>query len=166
MSKEFSYDAVVVGAGPNGLAAAIRLAQERLSVLVVEASQTVGGGTRSAELTLPGFVHDVCSAIHPLALGSPFFRQLSLEKYGLKWIQPTTPLAHPLPGSEAAVLHKSVAATAAQLESDGQSYFDLLNPLVENWEKLASEFLQPLLHWPNHPLLLARFGLQALRQQQ
>src|SRR5690349_14787189 len=108
MPRNFSYDAVVVGAGPNGLAAAIRLAQERLSVLVLEANKTVGGGTRSGELTLPGFVHDVCSAIHPLALGSPFFRTLALEKYGLHWVQPGVPLAHPLERSAAAVLHQSI----------------------------------------------------------
>ena len=163
MSKQVSYDAVVVGSGPNGLAAAIRLAQARLSVLVLEANQTVGGGTRSAELTLPGFVHDVCSAIHPLALGSPFFRRLPLEKYGLQWIQPPLPLAHPLAGGEAALLHKSVAATAAELGDDQQVYGDLMNPLVGNWQKLAAEFLQPLLHWPGHPLLLGKFGMQALR---
>src|SRR5689334_5999624 len=107
MAKQFSYDAVVVGSGPNGLAAAIRLAQRGLSVLVLEANRTVGGAVRSAELTLPGFIHDTCSAIHPLALGSPFFRQLPLEHYGLKWIQPTYPLAHPLTKDEAILLHKS-----------------------------------------------------------
>jgi len=132
-------------------------------VLVLEASQTVGGGTRSAELTLPGFVHDVCSAIHPMALGSPFFRQLPLEKYGLKWIQPPLPLAHPLEAGQAALLHKSITATAADFGRDQQAYLDLMNPLLENWEKLAVEFLQPLIHWPSHPLLLGRFGLQALR---
>src|SRR6185369_7592778 len=96
-----SYDAVVVGAGPNGLAAAIHLAQKGLSVRLFEANPTVGGGASSAELTLPGFLHDVCSAIHPLALGSPFFRTLPLEQYGLEWIQPEFPLAHPLPNGEA-----------------------------------------------------------------
>src|SRR5512138_3625076 len=95
MSLQVSYDAVVVGSGPNGLAAAVRLAQEKLSVLVLEAGATIGGGTRSAELTLPGFVHDVCSAIHPLALGSPFFRSLPLEQFGVQWIQPEVALAHP-----------------------------------------------------------------------
>jgi len=163
MPKNFSYDAVVVGAGPNGLAAAIRLAQERLSVLVLEANKTVGGATRSAELTLPGFVHDVCSAIHPLALGSPFFRQLPLEKYGLNWVQPGLPLAHPLDQGEAAVLHQSVIETASALGKDQRSYLGLMNPLVANWESLAGEFLQPLLHLPRHPLMLARFGLSALR---
>src|SRR6516162_2572084 len=96
MSQNVAYDAVVVGAGPNGLAAAIRLAQQRLSVLLLEANATLGGAARSANLTLPGFVHDVCSAIHPLGLGSPFFRRLPLEHYGLKWIHPEFPMAHPL----------------------------------------------------------------------
>src|SRR5215470_6564313 len=100
MPSKFSYDAIVVGSGPNGLAAAIRLAQEHLSVLVLEEKDFIGGGTRSAELTLPGFLHDVCSAIHPLALGSPFLRTLPLEKYGLKWIHPELPLAHPLPDAQ------------------------------------------------------------------
>ena len=163
MSKQFAYDAVVVGAGPNGLAAAIRLAQERLSVLVLEANSTVGGGARSAELTLPGYLHDVCSAIHPLALGSPFFRQLPLQKYGLEWVQPEVPLGHPLDGGQAALLRKSVTDTASGLESDQRSYLQLMAPLVERWEDLAAEFLQPLMHLPRNPILLARFGLQALR---
>src|ERR1051325_7334877 len=102
MPDKIAYDAVVVGAGPNGLAAAIRLAQADLSVLVLEASDRIGGGTRSAELTLPGFIHDICSAIHPLGIGSPFFRRLPLEKYGLHWIQPEFPLAHPLEGGQVA----------------------------------------------------------------
>src|SRR5436190_1561238 len=114
MPNKLSYDAVVVGSGPNGLSAAIRLAQAGLSVLVLEANETIGGGIRSAELTLPGFIHDVCSAIHPLGIGSPFFRQLPLEKYGLSWIHPEFPLAHPLDGV-AAVLERSVANTAEGL---------------------------------------------------
>src|SRR5215471_9685208 len=104
MPAHFAYDAVVVGSGPNGLAAAIRLAQEKLSVLVLEANETIGGGARSAELTLPGFIHDVCSAVHPLGLGSPFFRQLPLQNHGLEWIHPEFPLAHPLDGDKAAIL--------------------------------------------------------------
>src|SRR6266581_7403059 len=102
MPSKFSYDAVVVGSGPNGLAAAIRLAQENLAVLVLEANDSIGGGTRSAEITLPGFLHDVCSAIHPLGIGSPFFKTLTLEKYGLHWIQPDFPVAHPLDDGGAA----------------------------------------------------------------
>src|SRR5437879_1364905 len=106
MGNRVSYDVVVVGSGPNGLSAAIRMAQERLSVLVLEANETVGGGARSLEVTLPGFVHDICSAIHPLAVASPFFSQLQLGKHGLDWIQPELPLAHPLDGGTAALLHR------------------------------------------------------------
>ena len=163
MPKQFSYDAIVVGSGPNGLAAAIRLAETGLSVLVLEANKTIGGGVRSAELTLPGFVHDTCSAIHPLALGSPFFRKLPLEKYGLHWIHPGVPLAHPLADGQVAVLHESVVETAAGLGTDQRAYQNLMEPLVKRWEALADEFLQPLLHIPKHPLLLAGFGLPALR---
>src|SRR4051812_9585215 len=157
-----AYDAVVVGAGPNGLAAAIRLAQEKLSVLVLERASTIGGGVRSAELTLPGFTHDVCSAIHPLALGSPFLRHLPLDKHGLHWIHPEFPLAHPLSDGTAALLHRSVETTAAGLGGDAQPYKEVFSRLVSHWDAIASEFLQPLLHWPRHPWLLARFGLKAL----
>lgn len=163
MPKSVSYDAVVVGAGPNGLAAAIRLAQAGWSVLVVEAAETIGGGTRSAELTLPGFVHDVCSAIHPLGASSPFFRRLPLHKYGLNWIQPALPLAHPLDNGTAVVLERSVRQTAAGLGRDGSAYERLMAPLVAKWELLEAEVLQPWLHWPRHPVLLARFGWQARR---
>src|SRR5215510_3866941 len=128
MPNKVTYDAVVVGSGPNGLAAAIRLAQEHLSVLVLEANENIGGGTRSAELTLPGFVHDVCSAIHPLGLGSPFFRQLPLAKYGLTWIQPEFPLAHPLEGGTAAVLERSITKTAQRLGVDETAYQRLMSP--------------------------------------
>jgi phytoene dehydrogenase-like protein len=161
--KSFSYDAVVVGSGPNGLVAAIRLAQQQCSVLVLEAQATPGGGTRSAELTLPGFIHDVCSAVHPLACGSPFLRQLPLEKYGLHWIQPEIPLAHPLDGGAAALLHRSITETADALGKDKSAYEKLMGPLAANWENLAGEFLQPLLHLPRHPLQLAAFGRSAVR---
>src|SRR5262245_17668411 len=163
MPNKVSYDAVVVGCGPNGLAAAIRLAQEKLSVLVLEANDTIGGGARSGELTLPGFAHDLCSAVHPLGVGSPFFRQLPLEKYGLHWIHPEFPLAHPLENGTAAVLQRAVGETAATLAADGRAYQKLFGPLVEQWDALAWEFLQPLLHLSRHPFLMARFGLQALR---
>ncbi|HEX2971917.1 MAG TPA: NAD(P)/FAD-dependent oxidoreductase, partial [Tepidisphaeraceae bacterium] len=163
MPSNLSYDAVVVGSGPNGLAAAIRLAEEGLSVLVLEAGDTPGGGIRSAELTLPGFVHDVCSAIHPLGLGSPFFRRLPLQKYGLHWLHPEFPLAHPLENGRPVLLQRWVADTAAGLGKDRASYERLMTPLVSNWETLAVEFLQPLLHLPRHPVQLARFGLRALR---
>ena len=156
------YDVVIVGSGPNGLAAAIRLARAGCSVLVCEANATVGGGARSAELTLPGFVHDVCSAVHPLAAGSPFFETLPLERFGLEWIQPEIPLAHPLDDGFAACLHRDVDVTAEQLRGDSSAYRRLMMPLARNWEKLANEFLQPMLHWPRHPIALARFGIPAL----
>ena len=156
------YDAIIVGSGPNGLAAAITLARAGCSVLVYESSATIGGGARSAELTLPGFVHDVCSAVHPLAAGSPFFKTLPLEQFGLKWIQPEIPLAHPLDDGSAACLYKDVDFTAEQLGADSSAYRRLMKPLARNWENLAVEFLQPILHFPRHPFLLARFGIPAL----
>src|SRR5438552_1507450 len=112
------HDAVVVGSGPNGMAAAITLARAGLSVLVLEANETIGGGARSSELTLPGFVHDVCSAIHPLAAGSPFFKTLPLERFGLGWIQPQIALAHPLDHGSAACLHQDVDLTSEELGRD------------------------------------------------
>jgi len=154
------YDAVVVGSGPNGLAAAITLASAGRSVLVLEANDTIGGGTRSAELTLPGFVHDVCSAIHPLGAGSPFFNSLPLERFGLEWIQPEIALAHPLEGGRAAALYRDVAETAAGLRED--AYGRLMRSLVRDWGSLVQEILQPVLHLPRHPFLLARFGVAAL----
>jgi phytoene dehydrogenase-like protein len=156
------YDAVIVGSGPNGLAAAITLARAGCSVLVWEANTTIGGGARSTALTLPGFVHDVCSAVHPLAAGSPFFKSLPLERFGLEWIQPDIPLAHPLDNGTAACLYRDVDLTAEQLGGDSRAYRRLMKPLARNWEKLANEFLQPMLHLPRHPLALARFGIPAL----
>lgn len=156
-------NSIVVGSGPNGLAAAIVLAQAGCEVQVLEAQATLGGGARSMELTLPGFRHDPCSAIHPLAAGSPFFRHLPLHLYGLEWVHSKYPLAHPLDDGTAAVLHRSVDDTAAALGEDAPAYGHLLRPLVQHWEELADEVLQPLPHFPLHPLLLARFGLQALR---
>ena len=155
-------DAIVVGSGPNGLAAAITLARAGCSVLVCEANATIGGGARSQELTLPGFVHDICSAVHPLAAGSPFFRTLPLERFGLEWIQPDIPLAHPLDDGSAACLYRDVNLTAEELRSDSSAYRRLMKPLARNWGKLANEFLQPMLHLPQHPLALARFGIPAL----
>src|SRR5881296_1452455 len=142
------YDAAIVGSGPNGLSSAITLARAGLSVSVLEANKTVGGGARSAELTLPGFVHDLCSAIHPLAAGSPFFKTLPLERFGLEWIQPEIPLAHPLDDGSAACLYKDVDLTAAKLGDDSGAYRRLMKPLARNWQKLAVEFLQPMLHLP------------------
>src|SRR5204862_7498922 len=116
------HDAVIVGSGPNGLAAAITLARAGCSVLVCEANATIGGGARSAELTLPGFLHDVCSAVHPLAVGSPFLKTLPLEQFGLEWILPEIPLAHPLGNGTAACLHRDVNFTAEQLGGDARAY--------------------------------------------
>ena len=163
MPKNSTYDAIVVGSGPNGLAAAITLAQAGCSVLVLEAKETVGGGMRSTELTLPGFIHDVCSAIHPLGVGSPFFRSLPLAEYGLEWIYPPAPLAHPLDDGTAAVLEQSIEATGATLGPDAAAYHKLMAPLVADWDKLADELLGPFPFPPRHPLALARFGLSAIR---
>src|SRR3954471_690293 len=156
-----SPPAVVIGSGPNGLAAAITIAQAGRPVQVIEAQPTWGGGARSAELTLPGFLHDRCSAIHPLAAGSPFFRSLPLADYGLEWIQPPVAVAHPLDDGSAAALYPSLDDTCAGLGEDGSAYRRLMQPLVAKWAALTREFLQPMLHLPRHPLLLARFGLQA-----
>ncbi|MBE7550572.1 MAG: NAD(P)/FAD-dependent oxidoreductase [Anaerolineales bacterium] len=155
-------DAVVIGSGPNGLAAAIALAQAGCKVLILEARATVGGGMRSAELTLPGFVHDICSAIHPLGVGSPFFRSLPLADYGLEWIYPPAPLAHPL-GDSAVMLEQSIAATGAALGPDAEAYRRLMAPLVADWDKLAADLLGPFPFPPRHPITLARFGLSAIR---
>ncbi|MFZ0547836.1 MAG: NAD(P)/FAD-dependent oxidoreductase [Candidatus Promineifilaceae bacterium] len=155
------YDAVVVGSGPNGLAAGITLAESGRSVLLLEGNERIGGGTRTAELTLPGFHHDVCSAVHPLGLGSPFFRRLDLAPYGLKWVQPDLPLAHPFDDGTAAALHRSIEETAETLGKDGRAYRRLIGPLTRDWEKIIYEFLGPL-RFPRHPLAMARFGLPAL----
>ncbi len=162
MPRTDSYDAIVVGAGPNGLAAAIAIAQTGRSVLVVEGEDTVGGGARSAALTLPGFLHDVCSAVHPLAVGSPFFSTLPLSSHGLDWVQPPAPLAHPLDDGTAVMLERSVEATADGLGSDSASYRGLFGPLVRDWPKLTDDLLGPL-RLPRHPLVTARFGLTGLR---
>jgi phytoene dehydrogenase-like protein len=155
------YDAVVVGAGPNGLAAAITLQHAGLSVLLAEGRDSVGGGLRTAELTLPGFRHDVCSAIHPLALGSPFFDMLPLDQYGLRYLVPPVAAAHPLSSREAVGLLFSVEETARQFPADQRAYAGLLRPIVDNWQLLRTDVLAPF-HWPKHPLLMARFGWHAL----
>ncbi len=162
MSQRYDYDAVIVGSGPNGLAAAITLAEAGASVLVLEARDTIGGGTRSAELTLPGFVHDICSAIHPLALASPIFRRIPLSEHGLEWIHPPAPMSHPLDGGHAAVLERSLERTVEGMGAEGEAYLRLMAPLVRNWEKLIHEFLGPL-RPPRHPLAMMQFGLLALR---
>ncbi len=151
-----------MGSGPNGLAAAIVLAQAGLQVEVREASLVPGGGARSGELTLPGFIHDLCSAIHPMAVCSPFFSKLPLRSHGLKWVFPPAELAHPLDDGTAIILERDVAATAAQFGSDAAAYRELFNPIVTNWETLLSETLRPL-RFPRHPFLLGRFGLRAIQ---
>jgi phytoene dehydrogenase-like protein len=156
------YDAVVVGSGPNGLAAAITFARMGRSVLLLEGSETVGGGTRTKELTLPGFHHDVCSAIHPLALASPFFRSLDLAAHGLEWIHPPVPLAHPLDNENAVLLHRSIQVTAEGLGQDGNAYRRLVGPWVHCWERLVRDTLRPL-GIPRYPLTLLRFGLLAMQ---
>jgi phytoene dehydrogenase-like protein len=156
------YDAVVIGSGPNGLAAAIALAQGGASVLVLEADEKIGGGTRTAELTLPGFHHDVCSAAHPLGALSPFFRTLPLEQHGLRWIWPSVSVAHPLDGQPAVLLRPSVDETAKDLGSDGESYKALVSPFLRDIPGLIQDLLGPL-RFPRHPLRMARFGMHALR---
>ena len=156
-------DAVVIGSGPNGLAAAIQIARAKRSVTVYEANDTIGGGARSAALTLPGFVHDVCSAFHPMAAASPFFLGIPLKTHGLRLLQPDAPLAHPLDDGTAVILERSVEATARALGRDGDAYERLMDPLVAQWHSLMVETLGPVVHWPRHPLLLARFGFDAVR---
>jgi len=153
-------DAIVVGAGPNGLAAAIVLAEAGLSVRVLEAADTVGGGARSAELTLPGFVHDVCSAIHPLGVASPLFRSLPLAGHGLEWIEPPAALAHPFDDGTAVVLERSPDAAAHGVGEDEARWRRLFAPLARDAEPLLEDVLAPL-HLPTHPLVLARFGARA-----
>ena len=156
------YDAIVIGSGPNGFAAAIELAKANLSVALFEAKGTVGGGMRSGELTLPHFIHDICSAIHPLAISSPFFNKLSLESHGVEWIQPPSPLAHPFDNGSAAVLERSVERTCHALAKDAQAYKKLMEPFIENWTELSSDLLAPL-HFPKHPFQMAKFGFLGLR---
>lgn len=155
-------DAVVVGSGPNGLAAAIVIAQTGRGVIVFEAEPTLGGGARSAELTLPGFLHDVCSAVHPFAVASPLFRTLPLAAHGLEWIEPPAMLAHPFDDGSCGVVYRSVDRTIAELGGDGAAYRTLVGSLVETWPRIEESILAPL-GWPRHPLALARFGLRALR---
>src|SRR5215472_2122609 len=155
------YDAVVVGSGPNGLAAAITIAQAGRSVLVIEGKETIGGGTRTEELTLPGFLHDVCSSVFPMALLSPFFRGLPLKEHGLEWIQPEIPLAHPLDDGTAVIADRSVDITAENLGEDEDAYRKLMRPIVEDWGKLES-LLLGYERIPKSPFAAARFGWHAL----
>jgi len=156
-----TYDAVIVGSGPNGLSAGITLARAGKSVLVLEGKETIGGGTRTAELTMPGFKHDICSALHPLGVASPFFRDLPLSRYGLEWITPPAALAHPLDDGTAVMVEGTVEDTAANLGVDAGAYRRLMGPLVDGWQALLGDLLGPL-QFPSHPLLMARFGLTAL----
>ena len=161
MAGRSEYDAIVVGAGPNGLLAAITMAEAGRRVVVFEAGPTPGGGCRTAELTEPGFRHDVCSAIHPLGIASAALRDLPLEEHGVRWRHPKIPLAHPLDGG-AALLHRSLDDTVAGLGADGATWRRLMTPLTEGGLPVVDEVMAPL-SLPRHPLRLARFGLDALR---
>jgi phytoene dehydrogenase-like protein len=155
------FDAIVIGSGPNGLAAAIAMQQQHLSVLLIEGKETIGGGLRTQELTLPGFMHDVCSAIHPLAFASPFFKSLPLHEHGLEYIFPPVPAAHPFEGGTEAALFPDLEKSAQHLGKDHDAYVKLLRPLVGSWPKIANDILAPL-HLPAHPYLMAQFGWKAL----
>jgi phytoene dehydrogenase-like protein len=153
---------VIIGSGPNGLAAGVTLARAGRSVLVLEGSDTIGGGTRSAELTLPGFVHDVCAAVHALGAASPAFAAMGLDRHGLQWVHPDIALAHPLDGGRAAALHRSIATTADGLGADATAWRRLLGPLLDRYDELLPQLLGPILSVPDHPVALARFGLPAV----
>jgi len=156
-----TYDAIVVGSGPNGLAAAITLARAGRSVVVIEAQSEAGGGARSGELTLPGFTHDLFSAVHPMALESDFFRSMSLEEHGLEWIHSPAVLAHPLEDGQAVLLHRSIEKTAAALGRDREFYRRQGEGFLRDWDYFKSELLRPI-RCPRHPLRLAKFGISAL----
>lgn len=162
MSRAQRYDAIVVGSGPNGFAAAITLAQAGLSVLMFEEKKTIGGGMRSAELTLPGFVHDICSAVHPLGVSSPFFNSIPLIDHGLEWIYPPSSLAHPFDDGTVAILERSIGATGRTLGRDRMAYEKLMERLTIDWQLVGADLLAPL-HFPTHPLAMARFGYFAIR---
>src|SRR3954451_5567161 len=170
-STRSGREAIVVGSGPNGLVAAIVLARAGWGVTVLEAAPAPGGGMRTEQLTLPGFLHDVCSAIHPLAVGSPAFRELAsgettLAEHGLEWVHPDVPLAHPLDGGRAAILERDVNATADGLGTDGAAYRRLYGPLVEAGFDLTDGLLSPFTIPPRHPLTLARYGVTGIRGAQ
>ena len=153
--------ATVVGAGPNGLACAVALAREGVEVTVLEAEETIGGGTRSSELTVPGLLHDHCSAVHPMAVGSPFLNSLELERYGLEWAWPEVDLAHPLDDGSAGVMLKSIDDTVAGLGEDGPGWRRVFGAPATSFDRLNEDLLRPVLHLPRHPIRLARFGLAA-----
>jgi phytoene dehydrogenase-like protein len=154
--------AVVVGAGPNGLAAAVTLARQGVAVTVLEAADTIGGGTRSSDLTGDGLIHDHCSAVHPLAIGSPFLREVDLGRYGVRWCQPEVDLAHPLDDGSAGVMLQSLTATAELLGSAGRRWSGLFGPISEGLDDLLVDVMRPLAHVPSHPLRLARYGIPSL----
>jgi phytoene dehydrogenase-like protein len=156
-------DAVVVGAGPNGLAGAVVLAERGLHVTVLEAQSTIGGGTRTSELTVPGVLHDHCAAVHPMGVASPLLQSLGLERHGLSWAWPDVDLAHPLDGGTAGVLVRSIEQTAAGLGEDGRAWERLFGPLAAGFDALNEDLLRPLAHVPAHPVQLARFGLRAVQ---
>src|SRR5215472_12753537 len=155
--------ALVVGSGPNGLAAAIRLAQAGIDVTVVEGSDRPGGGTRTSELTLPGLLHDDCSAFHPTAMCSPFLRSLGLERFGLAWKWPEIDLAHPLDDGRAGVLSRDMQRTAVSLGADATAWRRLFEPLAASLDRLVEDLFRPVLHLPEHPVALTRYGLSAVR---
>lgn len=161
LNNKTDFDAIVVGSGPNGLAAAITMQQSGLSVLLIEAKDKIGGGLRSAEVTLPGFTHDICSAIHPMAAGSPFFKTLPLANFGLEYIEPPISAAHPFDDGTAAALFGGPQQTGIKLGADCKAYVKLIKPLVKDWAGIAPDLLGPL-HFPNNPFSFARFGLNAL----
>lgn len=156
------HDVVVIGSGPNGLAAGIAMLRAGLSVHLIEGHTTPGGGMRTSDLTLAGFEHDVCSSVHPLGIASPWFRTLELEVHGLRWIQPGAPLAHVMSDGRAVMLERSLAETAAGLGDDGPAYAQLLRPFVDELDELFPDLLGPL-RFPAHPVRFARFGLEAIR---
>lgn len=161
MKSTKDFDAIVVGSGPNGLSAAIHLQQSGLSVLLLEAKNDIGGGLRTASLTLPGFLHDVCSAVHPLAMRSPFFKTLKLEQNGVEFIHSPIPLAHPLDAGEAAFLHPSLSETARALGEDEAAYLTFFQPIQKTWNDIESDLLGPI-RFPTHPIDYALFGWKAL----
>jgi phytoene dehydrogenase-like protein len=161
VSRSGVLDAVVVGSGPNGLAAAVTLARAGASVLVLEGHDEIGGGTRTAELTLPGFHHDVCSAVHPMGILSPFFRQLPLAEHGLEWISPPASVAHPLDEGPAVMLRRSLDATCEGLGVDGRSYRRLVAPFLDDPHRLLADIMAPL-RMPDGPVGMLRFGLRAI----